>query len=139
MVPKETMKMLLLLPLLGVLSCSPIASKAPDAEIGLEDFHRFSNGTIFHVKSAVLFKNVVTITALVSTVDEVRSYDYDQDSLRVVLDGFSYTPFEVLGDGKVNPGRVHRVLISLNTKDYPDLKWRTLDRRTLDFEVDFLN
>lgn len=137
--PELTMKTFLLLPLLAVVSCAPITKKAPDAEIGLEDFHRFPNGTSFHVKSAVRFNGVVTITALVSTVDEVKSYSFDKDSLRVVIDGYSYTPFEVLGEEKVNPERAHRILISLSAKDYPDLKWRTLDRRTLDFEIDFLN
>lgn len=133
------MKFIVFAVLLVLPSCSSIRSKAPDTEIGLEDHHRFPNATVFHVRSAVRFNNVVTLTVDISTSDEVYSRSFDKDSLRVVIDGYSYTPFEVLGEGKVNPRRIHKHLISLSTTDYPDLKWRTLDRRTLEFELDFLN
>ena len=68
----------------------------------------------------------------------MRSLDFDKDSLKVMIDGSEYIPFEVWGEQTINPNRTERLLVSISLKQYPDLRTRTLDRRNLGFVLDFL-
>jgi len=106
-------------------------------EVGLVEVHEFPNGARILTRSAVRWNGNVVITADIFTVGR-RSLDFDKDSLKVLIDGREYLPFEVLGPGTINPNRTERLLISMRMKQYPDLRTRTLDRRNVAFELDFL-
>lgn len=106
-------------------------------EIGLVEVHEFPNGARILTRSAVRWNGNVVITADLFTVGR-RSLDFDKDSIKVLIDGREYLPFEVLGPGTINPNRTERLLISLRMNQYPDLRSRTLDRRNVAFELDFL-
>ena len=130
----------LLAAVLGLAGC---ASK-PDTvyrdsnpEIGLVEVHEFPNGARIRVLSAVRWNGNVVVTADLFTVGR-RSLDFDKDSLKVIVDGSEYLPFEVLGENVINPNRTERLLVSLAVKQYPDLRTRTLDRRNVSFQMDFL-
>lgn len=106
-------------------------------EVGLVEVHEFPNGARILTRSAVCWNGNIVVTADIFTIGR-RSLDFDKDSLKVLIDGREYVPFEVLGIGTINPNRTERLLISLQMKQYPDLRSRTLDRRNVGFELDFL-
>lgn len=129
---------LLALALVGCAS-RPVKTVYRDSnpEIGLVEVHEFPNGARILTRSAVRWNGNVVITADLFTVGR-RSLDLDKDSLKVLIDGREYLPFEVLGPGTINPNRTERLMISLRMKQYPDLRTRTLDRRNVGFALDFL-
>ena len=130
---------LLSLFVLGLAGCAskPVVYRDSNPEVGLVEVHEFPNGARLRALSAVRWNGNVVLTLDLFTVG-TRSLDFDKDSLKVVIDGREYLPFEVLGENTINPNRTERLLVSLSVKQYPDLRTRTLDRRTVGFQLDFL-
>lgn len=124
---------------LGLAGCvgKPLVYRDSNPEVGLVEVHEFPNGARLRALSAVRWNGNIVITADLFTVG-MRSLDFDKDSLKVIIDGREYLPFEVLGPETINPNRTERLLVSLRMKQYPDLRTRTLDRRNLGFQLDFL-
>ncbi len=121
----------------GCVSKPKTVYRDSNPEIGLVEVHEFPNGARIRVLSAVRWNGNVVITADLFTVGR-RSLDFDKDSLKVIIDGREYLPFEVLGENTINPNRTERLLVSLAVKQYPELRTRTLDRSNVSFQMDFL-